>query len=387
MSDKSYYDAYSIGKPLFRESVKVYEVHFCSDRIRVSGEVMKKIGFVLLACLIVTGVIYGYKSTEDKEYTKNTVLMDTVITLRASGKNAKAAVEESLDRLSEIDKMASAADSDSDIAKINAAAGGTAVTVHPEIIKMIKTSIQYAKLTEGSFDITVGPLINLWGIGTDAARVPSDAEIKEKLALVGYDRIEFDETANTVRLSEKGMAVDLGAVAKGFAMDEVLAIYQKYEIEDGLISLGASTVYALGKNTQGNAWSVGIVNPRDENSDDYFGIIHLSDEVISTSGDYERYFIKNGKRYCHILDPKTGYPADSSVMSATIVLDAQTQDEGMLSDILSTAVFVLGQEKGMELIQKLDGVSCEITTTDYKVYTTSGFDERIEDLNQDYTLQ
>ncbi len=349
--------------------------------------VMKKIGFILLVCLIVAGIIYEYNSTEDREYTKNTLLMDTVVTLRASGKNAESAVEESIDRLNEIDEMASASNRESDIAKINAAAGGTPVTVHPEIIQMIETSIRYSRLTEGSFDITVGPLIDLWGIGTDHERVPSDTEIKDKLALVGYDRIELDETANSVRLQGKGMALDLGAVAKGFATDEVLAIFQKYKIKNGLISLGSSTVYALGENPEGSAWTIGIVNPRDENSDNYLGVLRLSNEMISTSGDYERYFMEDGKRYHHILDPKTGYPADSGVMSDTLVISDQVADKGMVSDILSTAVFVLGQEKGMELLQTLDGVSGEITTTDDKVYTTGGFDERIEDLNQDYTLQ
>ena len=348
---------------------------------------MKKIGIVVLVCLLIAGAAYEYNNTTDKECTKNTLLMDTVITLRASGKNAEAAVDDGIDRLNEIDKMASATNSDSDIAKINAAAGGTAVLVHPEIIQMIKTAIQYSKLTEGSFDITVGPLINLWGIGTDKECVPTDAKIQENLALVGYDNIELDETANTVRLKDKGMAIDLGAVAKGFATDELLTIYEKYQIKNGLISLGSSTVYALGKNTEGDSWTIGIVNPRDENSENYLGIIRLTDEMISTSGDYERYFIQDGKRYHHILDPKTGYPADSGVMSTTIVVSDGTKDKGLISDILSTAVFVLGKDKGLELMQKIDGVSGEITTTDNQVYTTPGFDERIEELNTSYTIQ
>ena len=341
----------------------------------------------MLICLIVGGIVYEYNNGAEKEYTKNTLLMDTVITLRASGKNAKAAVDESIDRLKELDKMASATYPDSDIAKINLAAGDTAVTVHPEIVKMVQTSIQFSKLTEGSFDITVGPLINLWGIGTDKQCVPKDADIKEKLAFVGYDRIELDEKAGTIRLKDKGMAIDLGAVAKGYATDEVLAIYQKHQIKDGLISLGSSTVYALGKNKSGDAWTIGIVNPRDENSDNYLGIIRLSNEAISTSGDYERYFIQDGKRYHHILDPKTGYPADSGVMSTTLIVSDKTKDKGMISDILSTAVFILGKDKGLELMQKMDGVSGEITTTDKKLYTTPGFDKRIEELNSSYKIQ
>ena len=340
----------------------------------------------MFICLIIGGAIFGYNQLTDKEYTKNTLLMDTVITLRASGKNAQAAVDESIDRLKEIDKMASATNPDSDITKINQAAGDKAVAVHPEIVKMVQTSIQFSKLTDGSFDITVGPLINLWGIGTDKQGVPSDTDIKQKLTFVDYHKIELDEKANTVGLKDKGMAIDLGAVAKGFATDEVLAIYEKHQIKNGLISLGSSTVYALGKNKSGAAWTIGIVNPRDENSDNYLGVLHLSNEAISTSGDYERYFIKDGKRYHHILDPKTGYPADTGVMSTTLIVNDKVKDKGMVSDILSTAVFILGKDKGLELMQKLDGVSGEITTTDKKLYTTSGFDKRIEDLNSSYHM-
>lgn len=347
---------------------------------------MKKVGIVLFICLIIGGTIFGYNQLIDQEYTKNTLLMDTVITLRASGKNAQAAVDESIDRLKEIDKMASATNPDSDITKINQAAGDKAVTVHPEIVKMVQTSIQFSKLTDGSFDITVGPLINLWGIGTDKQGVPSDTDIKQKLTFVDYQKIELDEKANTVGLKDKGMAIDLGAVAKGFATDEVLAIYEKHQIKNGLISLGSSTVYALGKNKSGAAWTIGIVNPRDENSDNYLGVLHLSNEAISTSGDYERYFIKDGKRYHHILDPKTGYPADTGVMSTTLIVNDKVKDKGMVSDVLSTAVFILGKDKGLELMQKLDGVSGEITTTDKKLYTTSGFDKRIEDLNSSYHM-
>jgi thiamine biosynthesis lipoprotein len=347
---------------------------------------MKKIGIVLLICLIIGGVIYEYNHVADKEYTKNTLLMDTVITLRASGKNAKTAVDESIDRLKEIDKMASATNPDSDITKINTAAGDAAVKVHPEITKMVQASIQYSKLTDGSFDITVGPLINLWGIGTDKQCVPNESEIRQKLAFVGYDRIELDDKANSIRLKDKGMAIDLGAVAKGFATDEVLSIYQKHQIKNGLISLGSSTVYALGKNSNGDAWTIGIVNPRDENSENYLGIIRLTNEAISTSGDYERYFIQDGKRYHHILNPKTGYPADAGVMSTTLIVSNTVKDKGMISDILSTAVFILGKDKGLELMQKIDGVSGEITTTDKRLYTTPGFDKRIEELNSSYKM-
>lgn len=347
----------------------------------------KKIGFLLFSALLIVALFYGYGKQTKTEYTKNTILMDTVITLRASGKNAKPALEESMKRLQEIDKMASTTNADSDISKVNQAAGIKAVNVSSEIIRMVQMANQYSKLTDGAFDITIGPIVDLWGIGTDQQKVPSDIQIKEKLALVDYNNIVVDDKAKTLYLTKIGMKVDLGGVAKGFAADEVIKIYKKYGITDGLISLGSSTVYALGKNEEDENWTVGIMNPRDEKSDHYLGILDVSNEMISTSGDYERYFIKDGKRYFHIFDPKTGYPAESNVMSTTVVMNQSVKQKGMLSDILSSAVLVMGEEKGIKFLENIKGVSGEMTTTDKKVYTTKDFGKRIENLNKDYQMQ
>ena len=211
-----------------------------------------------------------------------------------------------------------------------------------------------------------------------------DEEIKDKLTLVGYDKISINENDNSVMLQKEGMSIDLGGIAKGFAADEVLKIYKKYNIENGLINLGASSIYAVGKNKDNNDWSVGIKHPRSENPNEYMGIIKLSNSSLSTSGDYERCFIKDNRRYHHIIDPKTGYPVDNGVMSDTIVIDGENSDSGMLSDLLTTTVFTLGAEKGVKLIDSLQGVSCEITTSDYKVYTSVGFKDRIIDLNKEF---
>jgi thiamine biosynthesis lipoprotein len=310
--------------------------------------------------------------------------MDTAVTLSAYGENSKEAVEESIKRLDEINEMASTNISTSDIYKINNASGKSYVKVHPEILQMIETSMTYSKLSDGAWDITLGPIINLWGIGTDNERLPSNEEIKDKLPLVGYDKISINENDNSIMLQKEGMAIDLGGIAKGFAADEVLKIYKKYNIENGLINLGSSSIYALGKNKDNKQWSVGIKHPRSEDPSVYMGIIKLSNESLSTSGDYERCFIKNNKRYHHIIDPKTGYPVDNGVMSDTIVIDVDTPDNGMLSDLLTTTIFTLGPEKGLKLIDSLPNVSCEITTSDYKVYTSEGFKDRIIDLNKEF---
>lgn len=345
---------------------------------------MKKNLCIVIIFVLIISNLNSCANSNNQYYEKSNIMMDTVVTLNAYGTNSKEAVEESFKRLNEINELASTNISTSDVYKINSSSGINYVQVHPEILKMIETSIEYSKLSKGAFDITIGPIINLWGIGTDNEKLPSEEEIKAKLPLVGYDKISINENECSVMLKQKGMSIDLGGVAKGFAADEVLKIYKKYNIQNGLINLGSSSIYALGKNKDNNNWSVGIKHPRSEDSNQYMGVIKLCNESLSTSGDYERYFIKDNKRYHHIINPETGYPVDNSVISDTIVTDDDTEDSGMLADILTTTVFTLGPEKGLELINNLQGVSCEITTSDYEVHTSEGFKDRITDLSEDF---
>lgn len=348
---------------------------------------MKKLIYVLgVSILLTLSLSACSKVSENKAYEKNFITMDTPMKLTAYGPNAQKAVDESIQKLYELNDMASSTISSSDVSKINNAAGKNYVKVHPEIIKMLVASQKYSKLSNGAWDITVGPLINLWGIGTDKAKVPSEDEIKSKLPLVGYEKIIIDEKNSSVMLKESGMSIDLGGIAKGFAADEVLKIYKKYNIKDGLINLGSSSIYAVGKSENSHPWSIGIKNPRNEIAGNYLGIIKASDEALSTSGDYERYFIKDGKRYHHILNPSTGYPVDNGIMSVTVMVSGDVADNSMLADIMSLTVFELGTEKGIKLIDSMPNLACEITTTDYKVYKSSRFKGRISNLSNDFTF-
>lgn len=348
---------------------------------------MKKLTVITLIFASLTTVFTGCSQKANSTlYQETTVKMDTNINLRAFGSNAKPAVEESMKRLDEIEKMASTDLEGSDVWKINNSAGKEYVKVHPEIIKMLQASQRYSKLSGGAWDVTVGPLIKLWHIGTGEEVVPSDAEIKTLLPLVGYDKLSINEGESSVKLQKPGMSIDLGGIAKGFAADEVMKIYKKYNIENGLIDLGGSTIFAIGKNvTKASPWSIGIQHPRLQRGEDYLGIIKISNEALSTSGDYERYFIKDGKRYHHILNPATGYPASNGVISDTIVIKGDVEDANMQADMLTTTVFVSGVDKGMQIIESMPGIECAITTEDKKIYTSSGFKKRLEGLNSDFT--
>ena len=351
---------------------------------------MKKVIALIMTAVIVvsTSACSGAKSDKDssKVSEKNLTKMDTIMTLKAYGDSAEKANNEAADRIDEIEKMASSTLEDSDVYRINKAAGKEYVKVHPEILKMLKTALEFSKMSGGAFDITVGPLINLWKIGTPEQRIPSDAEIKASLTLVGYDKISINEAEGSVMLQKEGMAIDLGGIAKGFTADEVLSIYKKYGVKSAIINLGGSSIYGMGIQPDGSAWNVGIQHPRKTRNEGNLGIVKIAEQAVSTSGDYERYFEKDNKRYHHILDPHTGYPADTGVMSDTIIVEGNEPDASMKADLLTTAVFVLGPENGLKFVDKISNIECFITTKDYKLYTSAGYKNDIANLDTDFTL-
>jgi FAD:protein FMN transferase len=350
---------------------------------------IKKILTACLCVLLITPLAGCSKKDEpanDQVVEKNALKMDTVVKLKVYGPKANQAIEAAFKRIDEIEQMASATISTSDVSKINNSAGKEYVKVHPEIIKLIKFAEKYSEITNGAFDITIGPLIKLWGIGTENARVPSDSEIKSKLALVGYKNISINDKDNSVKLKKEGMSIDLGGIAKGFTADEVIKVLKKYDINTALINLGGSTIYTLGQKPDGSLWSVGVQHPRKGRDQGYVGIIKMPQEALSTSGDYERYFIKDDKRYHHILSTDTGYPADAGVISDTIIIDSNIPDCNMLADLLTKVTFVSGVDKGFKIIDSLEGVTSMAVTSDYKVYKSAAWKNQVDSLSADFTI-
>lgn len=325
-------------------------------------------------------------SNSNQEFDKQAFKMDTIMDLKAYGSKAGGAIDAAYKRIDEIEQMASSTISTSDISKINNAAGKEYIKVHPEIIKMIKTAVKYSELSNGAFDITAGPLIKLWGIGTPDQKVPADSEIKSVLPLISYKYISINEADNSVKLMKEGMSIDLGGIAKGFTADEVVKVFKNYGIKRAIINLGGSSVYTLGEKQDGSLWSIGVQHPRKEKSEGYTCIIKMPQQSLSTSGDYERFFIKDGKRYHHILNLMNGYPADAGVMSDTIVVDSSIPDSNMLADILTKVTFVSGVEKGFKIIDSIPGVASLAVTTDNKIYKSSGWKFELTDIHPDFTL-
>lgn len=301
-------------------------------------------------------------------YELETLCMGTVISQRVYGEKAEIAamkVEEEMKRLESL--MSFFLDS-SEISRLNRAAGKQAVELGCESLYVLNRAKYFSEICKGTFDITIGPVAKLWGIFTDHAKVPSRGEINEALSLTGYKDITIDNGLGTAKLEKAGESVDLGAIAKGYTADRAIEIYKQYGIESAFINLGGN-VMVLGNKPDDSPWKIGIQNPLLQRGQ-CLGAVKAVDKTIVTSGDYVRYFEKDNIKYHHILDPRTGYPADSGLMSTTIV-----SEKSIGADALSTAIFILGLEEGMKLINGIKNMEGIFITKDKEIYVTEGLKE------------
>ena len=283
--------------------------------------------------------------------------MDTVMELTAYGE--RRCVDEAVSAVYEAEDRFSVTDPDSDVARLNASGGGA---VSGDTQALLERALELCALTDGALDITVYPLVRAWGFTTGQYRVPGGGELAGLLEKTGYDRVRLED--GTVSLPE-GSLLDLGAVAKGWTADCIAGIWREAGVKSGLIKLGGN-VMTVGAKPDGSDWTVGI---RDPFSQELMGAVRVRDAAVVTSGGYQRYFEEDGVRYCHIIDPKTGRPADSGLASVTV-----TGAEGVLCDGLSTAVYVLGLEGAKALWRENGGFELVLVTEERKVYITEGLE-------------
>lgn len=328
---------------------------------------MNKIFYILIAVFLVA-LLSSCSINKDNPYEATGFGMGTVISQKVYGANSKKAANEAFEKIKFLEELMTINAPGGDINKLNNNAGKGYTELSPETISALKSALEISNLSRGAFDITVAPIVKLWGIGTETPKIPSTDEIGELLPLIDYKNVLIDEKKSLASLGRQGQMVDLGGIAKGYAGDAVIEIYKKNSIRSALINLGGN-VAVLGSRPDGSPWSIGIQNPRGANGS-YIGTIKVSDKSVVTSGDYERYFEKDGKRYHHIFDPKTGKPAVSELMSVTIVADSCTD-----ADVLSTAAFVLGLDKGMQLIKHYGHAGAIFITADKKIYITEGLEK------------
>lgn len=289
--------------------------------------------------------------------------MSTYCTIQVPGKKEIIPyIEQAFERIEEIDKKCNALDPESPLFKFNEV---DQVCTDKEINHIIKIAGQISKDSEGSFDITVFPLMKMWGFYSGNYTVPKKEKIDELLTIVGYENIAIRE--DTLIKKEKKAAVDLGGIAKGYALQEAVRVLQKAGITSALIDAGGD-IYALG-TFKGKPWKVGIRKPRGEG---LVGVLEVSDYSIVTSGDYERFFKRDGVVYHHLLNPKTGFPS-RGMISATVICK-----DPVRADAWSTALFVMKPEKALRTIEKIPDIEAVLITAKGKVLCSSGLTDDFE---------
>ncbi len=242
---------------------------------------------------------------------------------------------------------------DSDLSRVNDAAPSTAIKVAPETFDVVAEALHTSAISEGTFDITFETLHGLWKFDEDLDPHPPDAaRIKAKLPLVGYKHVKLDAAARTIALDTAGTKISLGGIAKGYAVDRAAKVLTEAGIDSFYVQAGGD-LYARGKKPDGNDWSAGVRDPRGPEGS-YFALLPLADHAFSTAGDYERSYVTGGKRYHHIIDPRTGWPASAS---RSVTIWAPT---AFVADAIDDAVFILGPKKGLELVESIDGVGAII---------------------------
>lgn len=316
---------------------------------------------VLCAVIIIGIAVYDLYISSGKS-SDTYIAMGTLVTTELNGVNSAEATADIKEEINGVEESCiSWRESDSDVARINKSPNSD-VSVSRQTAGWISDSLDICQKSNGAFDITVGNLSKLWNIGSENAAVPKEADIEKIIQNIGYDKVLVNDT--TVKIGSN-QSLDLGAVGKGIACDCAKEILKEYKIKSAVISVGGSVLLYGNKK-----FTVGIIDP--DNDSDYMATIKIKNKFVSTSGDYERYFEQDGKRYHHLLDPSTGYPAENNLRSVTVICDS-----GLQSDALSTACFVMGYKKSLGLLNQFDAQAVFIFD-DKTVAVTDGIKDSFE---------
>ncbi len=340
---------------------------------------MNKIRSISALLIILTVIFISCKDSSMKPYSVTHFALGTVCTITLYEELNDFEFDEAFEIIDGIEDRMSPVITGSELDKINSNAGIQPVQVSADTYFVIKEGIRYAGLKGSKFDISIGPLVNLWGIGTEYQNVPEPEHIDNVIPLIGSEYITLNNSNRTVFLEKKGMAIDLGGIAKGYAADAVRDFLLERGFTRGIINLGGN-VLTFGSKAPGTPWRIGIQDPIDSNGN-YIGILEIGEYAVVTSGIYERYFEKDGKRYHHILDPDSGYPVENELLSITIVTN-----KGITADAYSTVVFSEGLEKGIELLESIEDMEGIFITKENMVYITSGLQDSFTLSSPDFKL-
>lgn len=328
------------------------------------------VGVFLAMVLIVCAVMIW---VTPQAYTVTTYSMGSYVQQNVYGKNREGSAKKAANEIAELENKISWRIAGSETERLNLNAGTDFIEIDEYVYNLLFLSREVAEKSDGAFDITIAPLSRLWDFDSETKFIPNESIINQVKNDVNYRNILMQDNSK-VALKNEQTAIDLGAVGKGAACDVAAEVYKEQGVSNAVISVGGS-VGVYGKKAFGQPWIIGV---RDPNGDGVMGEISIKEGFISTSGSYEKSFTEYGVLYHHLLDPKTGYPAESGLLSVTVVAES-----GALSDMLSTACFVLGYEEGLALLDEFDAEGIFITT-DKKVYLSEGLEGKFKIKNENY---
>lgn len=329
---------------------------------------MKKLLFALIGLLLLTSCSKSSSETEpvrQTDFILNTICKITIYDEENSSKDSNDLINEAFDLCREYENTLSRTIEGSDVYKINHS-NGNPVDVSDTTIEVIKYAETYSKSSNGAFDITIAPLSILWDFQGDNPKVPPEDTIKCLVDEVDYTKIKIN--GNLVTLEVPVEAIDLGGIAKGYIADKTAEYLEANGVISAIVDLGGN-IYVIGSKPDGSNFNIGVQDPS-KTDGSVLGYVSVSNKSVVTSGSYERYFIQDGKRYHHILDPSTGYPTDNGLCSVTIISDQSVDGDG-----LSTTCFVLGKDEGLKLINSLDGVQAIFIDNNGEMSFSEGFDK------------
>lgn len=352
---------------------------------------MKKTKIWLVACtLVAVFLLAGCKQDQEPKaelreepYYQEKFLMGTYVRIRVYDEGKEDALKPAFARIKELADKITINQEGSEVDAINAQAGVKPVKVSDDVYYLLKTAYKYSEETNEAFNMTIGAITQLWRIGFDDARKPEQAEIDNALQHIDYKKVEFNDKDKMVYLQEKGMIIDLGAIAKGYITDEAVKVLKDKGVTAAIVDLGGN-VFVLGHSPRGNdePWTIGIQDPNQARGT-VVGTIKESNKTVVTSGIYERYLEVDGKKYHHLFDSRTGYPFDNDIAGISIVTNKSID-----GDALSTSAYAMGTKAGLEFVEGLgDGTEAIFVTKDDKVYLTKGLEDNFEiGADSGYTL-
>lgn len=336
---------------------------------RITTNCIRIVVAIIMPLLFITGC--------SQEADRTSFLLGTICRIQINGGD-NSDLDAALNRIRQIESRMSRNLETSEVRKI-ASSGDDGFKVSSGPCQVIKKALDFGDLSGGLFDVTIAPVVDLWGFGNNDVdpHLPSESALKQALPLVDYRQIHVQEDCRVV--TGPGQRIDLGGIAKGYAADEAASVLRESGVKSALINLGGN-LFVLGKKDNGKPWKFGIQDPL-KPTGTMMGIIEIDSGALVTSGIYERFFEENGKKYHHILDPNTGYPVKNNLAGVSI-----TAPSGLDADALSTVVFMLGIDKGCELLAQFPNTGAIFITTNGKITTYGIASARFQLTNQDYTV-